>query len=116
MLHEIGMPPLLLGFFGGMGMQEMAIIGVIAILLFGKNLPNVARTLGKSYGDFRRGLSDIQSEFQKATREVEDSVKNGYSSKSSATTLDDYDDFEEATAPKFEPPPQPMTPEKSEST
>ena len=45
MLHEISMP-LLLGFIGGMGMQEVAIVGVIAILLFGKNLPGVARTVG----------------------------------------------------------------------
>lgn len=113
MLHEISMP-LLLGFIGGMGMQEVAIVGVIAILLFGKNLPGVARTVGKSYADFRRGLSDIQKEFHDATRDVEGSVKNGYSSKSSPAKFDDYDDFEEATAPKFEPPPQPAASEQSE--
>ncbi|MHC2066662.1 Sec-independent protein translocase subunit TatA/TatB [Bremerella sp. T1] len=66
MLHELGTSSTLLGFFGGMGMQEMAIIGVIAILLFGKNLPGVAKTFGKHYGDFKRGLSDIQSEFNNA--------------------------------------------------
>ncbi|QDU75251.1 sec-independent translocase [Bremerella volcania] len=97
-------------------MQEMAIIGVIAILLFGKNLPGVAKTFGKYYGDFKRGLSDIQSEFHNATREVEDSSSSGYSSKSSPAQFDDYDDFEEASAPKFEPPPQSSTPEKSELT
>ncbi|MFN3148895.1 twin-arginine translocase TatA/TatE family subunit [Bremerella sp.] len=116
MLHEIGTSSALLGFFGGMGMQEMAIIGVIAILLFGKNLPGVAKTFGKYYGDFKRGLSDIQSEFHNATREVEDSSNGGYSSKSSPAQFDDYDDFEEASAPKFEPPPQSSTPEKSELT
>ena len=116
MWHEIGTSTVLLGFFGSMGLQEMAIIGVIAILLFGKNLPGVAKTLGKHYGDFKRGLSDIQNEFNNATREVEDSVGGGYKSKSSPAQFDDYDDFEEASAPKFEPPPQSSSPEKSELT
>ena len=114
MLHEISMP-LLLGFIGGMGMQEVAIVGVLAILLFGKNLPGVAKTLGKSYGDFKRGLSDIQKEFHDATREVDSPAQNGFSSKSSPTQFDDYDDFEEATAPKFEPPPQPVASEPPSS-
>lgn len=109
--------PILLGFLGWIGMQEMMIIGVVAILLFGKNLPGVARNLGKTYNDFKRGLSEVQSEFNKATRDVGDTFSernltgsggsNDY--QSSAT---DYDDFEEATAPKFEPPPS-EPPQKS---
>jgi len=88
--------------FGWLGMQEMAIIGVVAILLFGRDLPGVARSLGKYYNEFKRGISDIQSEFHKATREVED-VGKGLNTNSQG--FDDYDDFEEATAPRFEPPP-----------
>ncbi|WP_234824245.1 Sec-independent protein translocase subunit TatA/TatB [Bremerella cremea] len=113
MLHELGTSPLIFGFLPGVGMQELAVIGVVAILLFGKNLPGVAKTFGKTYGDFKRGLSDIQSEFNNATRDVEGSINNGYSSKSTPAKLDDYDDFEEASAPKFEPPPQSSS-EKSE--
>ncbi|PQO37182.1 twin-arginine translocase TatA/TatE family subunit [Bremerella cremea] len=114
MLHDLGTSPLILGFLPGIGMQELAVIGVVAILLFGKNLPGVAKTLGKTYGDFKKGLSDIQSEFNSATRDVESSVNNGYSSKSAPAKFDDYDDFEEASAPKFEPPPQSSSTEKSE--
>ncbi|MCC9607759.1 twin-arginine translocase TatA/TatE family subunit [Blastopirellula sp. JC732] len=99
--------PVIFGFLGGLGMQEMMIVAVLAVLLFGKNLPSVARSLGRSYADFKKGLSDIQSEFHSATKEVEDTVNDrGYSSKSvSSSNYDDYDDYAEATAPKFEPPP-----------
>ena len=41
----------------GLGPFEMVVIGVIAIMLFGGNLPEVARKLGGSYREFRRGLN-----------------------------------------------------------
>ena len=43
-----------LGFiFGGMGMMEVMVIGGIAVMLFGKNLPSVARKFGKTYREVR---------------------------------------------------------------
>ncbi|MEX0793801.1 MAG: twin-arginine translocase TatA/TatE family subunit [Pirellulaceae bacterium] len=111
--------PILFGFLGWIGMQEMMIIGVVAILLFGKNLPGVARNLGKTYNDFKRGLSEVQSEFSKATRDVEDTfsernLSGGGGSGGYQPAASDYDDFEEATAPKFEPPPS-EPPQNSQS-
>lgn len=90
----------------GLGMQELVIIGVVAVLLFGKKLPEVARSLGSSYRDFRKGLGDIQSQMD--FRDTYSATTSSYSSASSSrrtTTYDDYDDLDEATAPKFEPPP-----------
>ena len=115
MLHDLGTIPVLFGFLPTIGMQELAVIAVVAILLFGKNLPGVARNFGKTYGDFKKGLSDIQNEFSKATRDVEGSVSDAYHSNTSPSKFDDYDDFEEASAPKFEPPPQAEPTEKSEA-
>lgn len=52
-------------FLGTIGTQELLIILVIVLLLFGaKKLPELARGLGKS-----------MQEFKKATREVEDNFK-----------------------------------------
>lgn len=84
----------------GLGMQELIIVGVIAILLFGKRLPEVARSMGQSYTQFKKGLSDIQGEFN--------SAMDPYSQPATAQRYDaneDWDDRDEATAPKFEPPP-----------
>ena len=84
----------------------MALVGVVAVLLFGKRLPEVARSLGKSYNEFRRGLTDIQSSFD-YTDTGGASKPSSYSSSSS----DYYDDVDEPTAPKFEPPPsEPQVP------
>ena len=46
----------------GMSPMEMMIVGVVAILLFGQKLPEVMKTIGKGYRDFRNGLSEIQSQ------------------------------------------------------
>ena len=94
-----------------MGMQELVIIGIIAVLLFGKRLPEVARSLGASYRDFRKGLSDLQSQvdFSDTFSSTSTSSSSPSSSSTSYTgsTYGDFDDYDEATAPKFEPPPSP---------
>ena len=85
------------------GFQELIVIGVIAVLLFGKRLPEVAKSLGKSYNEFRKGLTDIQSSIDYDTYTTPNSSDS--SSSSTDYSQDEYDDYDEPTAPKFEPPP-----------
>ncbi|MBW2231510.1 MAG: twin-arginine translocase TatA/TatE family subunit [Deltaproteobacteria bacterium] len=48
----------------GIGMQELAIILVVALLVFGpKRLPELARTLGKGLAEFRKASSDLRQSF-----------------------------------------------------
>ncbi len=47
-----------------LGPFEMALFGLIALMLFGKKLPEVARNLGGTYRDLRKQLTDFQREFQ----------------------------------------------------
>ena len=75
-----------------MGPMEMLIIGVIAVLLFGKRLPEVGRSLGKGIVEFKRGLHGMENEIESAT------------TSSSSTIPEEVDDRDEATVPKFEPP------------
>lgn len=87
----------------GMGMQEVVVIGVIAVLLFGRKLPEVAKSLGASYREFRKGLSELQSQI-----DFDDKPSYSSSSSNSSYTESDYgdfDDYDEVSAPKFEPPP-----------
>ncbi|MDP7269072.1 MAG: twin-arginine translocase TatA/TatE family subunit, partial [Pirellulales bacterium] len=51
----------------GIGFQEMIIIGVIGVILFGKRLPEVGRSVGKSLMEFKRGMQGIESEIHTAT-------------------------------------------------
>ena len=45
----------------GLGFQELLVIFVVALLVFGPNrLPELARSLGKSLNEFRRASSDLR--------------------------------------------------------
>lgn len=75
------------------GPFEMMIIGVIALMLFGKRLPEVARSLGKGIVEFKKGVRGIEDE-------VDDSVHR----RETARRPEPHTDAQEVTAPKFEPP------------
>ncbi|MFO0870098.1 MAG: twin-arginine translocase TatA/TatE family subunit [Pirellulales bacterium] len=92
----------------GMSWHEMLIVGVIAILLFGKRLPEVAKSLGNSYREFKRGLAEFHSQVDFTDSSSSPSSSN-YASTSRSYPARDPDDYEEATAPRFEPPPSEPT-------
>lgn len=81
----------------GIGTQEMIIFGIIALLLFGKRLPEVARSLGKGVTEFKKGIAGIEDD-------VQQTGSNHYNSPTSTTRPAPRDEVQELTAPKFEPP------------
>ena len=78
----------------GIGYLELVVVGVVAILLFGKRLPEVARTWGSSYRDLRRSLNDIKSSF---------AVDHFETPKTKRSAIE-YDDRVSESAPRFVPP------------
>jgi sec-independent protein translocase protein TatA len=48
----------------GISAWELIVVGIVAILLFGSRLPSVARSLGRSLNEFKRGMSEVESEFK----------------------------------------------------
>lgn len=55
-----------LAFIGMPGGMEWVIIGLIALLLFGKRLPSVAKSLGQAMHEFKSGLNGKLDEAEKA--------------------------------------------------
>jgi len=43
----------------GLGVPELLVVLGIGIILFGKNLPALARGLGKSLAEFKRGVNSV---------------------------------------------------------
>ena len=84
----------LLAFFGPIGPTEMVIFGIIAVLLFGSRLPSVARSLGKSIVEFKKGMNDLQDEVRSSVHS-EPQARVGYRGHRAQS---------EPAAPKFEPP------------
>ncbi|MDR1611499.1 MAG: twin-arginine translocase TatA/TatE family subunit [Planctomycetota bacterium] len=50
-----------LAFFSMPGGLEWVVIGLVALLLFGKRLPGVAKSLGQALHEFRGGLAGEKS-------------------------------------------------------
>lgn len=48
--------------FVNLGTTEIIAIVVIALLLFGSRLPSVARSLGKSVTEFKKGVKDLKED------------------------------------------------------
>lgn len=50
----------------GIGMQEILIILIVALIVIGpKRLPEVARTLGKGFAEFKKATDDFQETVRK---------------------------------------------------
>lgn len=68
-------------------------IGALAVLLFGSNLPKVARSMGQSMSQFKKGMQELKDELNVADSRPQQIRR-----------YHEIDDREEPTAPKFEPP------------
>lgn len=54
----------------GLGTIEVVIIGCVSVMLFGGRLPKVARSVGQSIVEFKRGFLEVDAECRKLEEEV----------------------------------------------
>lgn len=87
------------GFLNGIGYTEMVLLGVIALMLFGSKLPEVARNFGATYRQLRGKVDEFQREFREWDRA-------DYTSNRAKPTAIEEEERSEPKSPKFVPPPE----------
>ena len=93
----------LFGIFG-LGWGELVVIGIIAVLLFGRKLPDMAKYLGKSVIEFKKGMHGLEGGF--------DDIANPTAAPGSSSTAVQADPVRPPqrvapAAPKFDDAPAP---------
>ena len=54
------------------GWTEFLVIAVIAVLIFGRRLPEVGRSLGQGLVEFKKGLRDVKDDVGEAVEETKE--------------------------------------------
>ena len=86
----------------GLGPLELMVIGVIAVMLYGKQLPDVGLKVGKSLAELRRQWSTISRDLD-VTGEIKS--RQGQAHTDTRRLSSQCDDEESAqTSPAFDPP------------
>ena len=60
----------------GVGLPEMAVIMVVALLIFGpKKLPEIGRSVGKAVRSFQEASKEFEAEFKREAEQIEQAVQ-----------------------------------------
>jgi len=90
----------------GLGYGEMMLFGMIALLLFGAKLPEVARALGGTYRELKKSVGEFQKEFQGLSNLDSPPPPKSYRSSNESTSTESSSAESKTTAAKFVPPPE----------
>ncbi len=85
--------------FGSIGMPELIIIFVIALIIFGpRKLPELGRSLGKSLAEFKKASNELKSTLEEEIR-LEETRSSLEASKAAAATTATSTTVPQAEAP-----------------
>ncbi|HOX38009.1 MAG TPA: twin-arginine translocase TatA/TatE family subunit [Candidatus Brocadiia bacterium] len=68
----------MMAFISMPGGMEWMVILIIALLVFGKRLPEVMRSLGKGVSEFKKGVHGVEDEAKKVVDDVQSVPQNDH--------------------------------------
>jgi sec-independent protein translocase protein TatA len=97
---------------GSLGFEEMIVIAIVAIILYGRDLPSVARKVGRWYSNLRRQLGDIKDELKRhipdeEIEEIKSAAENPVKAFTETAATPDPDPTPPAPPVEPAPPPEP---------
>lgn len=63
-------PTLAIPLLPSIGFPELIVLGLVALLLFGKRLPEVGRSLGRAIVEFKKGLQGIEEDVRTSSTDA----------------------------------------------
>ena len=55
-----------LALLGPIGWQELLLLALVGVLIFGKRLPEVGKSIGKGIVEFKKGLAGVEDDLDQA--------------------------------------------------
>ncbi len=95
-----------LAFIQNIGGMELVIILAVALLLFGRRLPEVGKSLGKGIVEFKKGLAGLEDDVKKDTDKRELPAERAYRAplaEGEDRRVSRADHVEEESAPRSNP-------------
>jgi sec-independent protein translocase protein TatA len=87
----------------GLGFQEIALILLLGVLLFGRKLPDIGRSIGKTVVEFKKGMKGVEDDLSADTTTSRPAIDAEPARPPQRVT---------ASVPKFDDAPSPVVPPK----
>jgi len=83
----------------GIGWQELLIIAIVALLIVGPNkLPDLAKSLGKGFREFKKATDDVTEDLKGALKEDEKPVSDSAAKETVAAQKTETPETKQETA------------------